>query len=71
MASGHRLFTKKRLLSLAAALLLITVVLGTGFLLVPRPTTKWSFQAGQYPSSFFSPIESHGLVYRSRAGKPR
>lgn len=58
-----RLFTQKRLLSLGLALLLILVLLGIRFLLLPRPTTRWTFHPGALPFGEFSPIESHGLVY--------
>lgn len=71
MATDHRLFTKKRLLSLAAALLLISVVLvGAGFLLIPRPTTRWAFQPGNLSLGVFSPIESNGLVYAFQPSGP-
>jgi outer membrane protein assembly factor BamB len=71
MATDHRLFTKKRLLSLAAALLLISVVLvGAGFLLIPRPTTRWSFQPGNLSLGVFSPIVSNGLVYAFQPSGP-
>lgn len=57
-----RLFTKERLLFFALALLLLLVLLGTGFLLIPRPTTTWTFQT-EYIDTISSPIVSHGLVY--------
>ena len=57
-----RWFTKKRVLSLGVALLLLVVLAGTAFVLIPRPTVKWSYQTG-YTFTTFSPIVSNGLVF--------
>lgn len=60
----RRLFTKKRALSLGLALLTIVVIPEAGFLLIPRPTQKWSYQPDiPYHSSFSPPIISNGMVY--------
>jgi outer membrane protein assembly factor BamB len=58
-----RWFTKKRVLSLGAALLLLMVLAGTGFALIPRPTLKWSYQPEPYRLTHFSPIVSNDLVF--------
>ncbi|GEM_PF-2146990 len=65
-----RLFTKKRLLSLGLALLLLGVLLGAGYLLIPRPITRWSFQPGKLSLGVFSPIVSNGLVYAFQPSGP-
>jgi outer membrane protein assembly factor BamB len=56
-----RLFTTKRLLPLGLALLLLVVLLGAAFLLIPRPTTRWSYQPGLYSLSQFPPIANPSL----------
>jgi outer membrane protein assembly factor BamB len=60
----QRLFTKKRLLLPGLALLLLVTLLGGAFLLIPRPTTKWSFHhPGNLFFGVYPPIVSNGLVY--------
>lgn len=65
-----RIFAKKHLIALALALLLILALVGAGFLLIPRPTTRWSFQPGTLSLGVFSPIVSNGLVYAFQPDGP-
>lgn len=62
--AGRRLFTRKYLGYTGLAFLIILGIVGTSFLLIPRPTTRWSFQPEEpYRFSFTSPLVSNGLVY--------